>query len=409
MKTVIRPVQLILAIFSIFLLAACGGGDGSSPGGLQEPAAPGGEPAKILLEGRVADGYLVDARVFLDRNGNKIADGDEPITLSGPGGRFRLAVAPGEDQLYPVVVQVLGGTTLDEDDNAPVELDYPLEAPIGAHTFISPLSTLIKQEMDKNASFKARDAANLVRARLGLDNQLSLAEDYIALKNQAGTAAAAERAHQTAQVVAQISSILLEQFRQNLGGNILPEDYRAATVLVGDLLMQNAGEIALAVAPSVTSQTFRAKGIVETLLARIDVDSLNRGRLQTYRKLLANRPRVWDASPPRILSQAPAADAEAPVTSAIIVTFDEALDPATIDDTSLMVTGSGTTFEGTIDYDEASRSLTLTPFQPLFAYGRFTVVVADTLTDKLGNPLGSAKTWEFSTIFDQSPPELPNF
>ena len=89
----------------------------------------GGNDTSTAVTGVVADGYLVDALGFLDRNGNYRWDEGEPKTFSGEGGVYSLRVPAEDAGKYPVVVSVLAGRTVDEDTGQPVTAGYVLSAP----------------------------------------------------------------------------------------------------------------------------------------------------------------------------------------------------------------------------------------------------------------------------------------
>jgi Bacterial Ig-like domain len=395
------PIGVLLVLL-ILLTSGCGGG-GSE-------AVPQGElGATTLLEGRAADGYLADATVFLDINGNKLPDPDEPQTVTGSGGRFSLEVTTGLEQLYPIVVRVDRSRTFDEETAAVVPYDYTLESPIGRYQFISPLTTLVKQELDKNAVFLEMDAINLVRTRLGISDDISFWQDYIA-GAQSGQAAAGYRiAHETARVLAGLHGRLLAELEQNLGGTLQDDDLLPATRVISDLQMQHAGEIANALSGISMAAAKTADQLVDQLVSSIDLTTLDRKLLNRYRRLTSKNPGTWDATPPEILASLPGDGSTVPVTTTIEVAFNENLDPATVTNDAVVLSTDGVRLAGTVSYDKNRLLLTLVPNQPLYAYTDYQVTASPTIADQLGNPLGAAKTWHFQTLFEQSPPVLPDF
>ena len=70
--------KVVAAVSLTALLAGCGGG---------------GSATTAAVGGIVADGYLVNAVAFLDRNGNYEWDEGEPKTTTGPGGVYSLLSA----------------------------------------------------------------------------------------------------------------------------------------------------------------------------------------------------------------------------------------------------------------------------------------------------------------------------
>ena len=172
----------------------------------------GGGPAtveRISFSGLVADGYLTGATVCLDLNNNKECDDDEPSTTSGNGGAFEIIDATQEQRdTYPLLVEIVVGTTVDEDtitDAAPdgmtFEKPLTLTAPIG-YEFISPLTTMVQNEVE-NGSTEA-EAETAVQEKLG--TMLDLDSDYIAGKASGANAEEYEQLHQVAQVTARVIS-----------------------------------------------------------------------------------------------------------------------------------------------------------------------------------------------------------
>ncbi len=128
MKRFWTKIISLFACLSLLLLSACGGGGGGDSSATSRAADDGSTATLTTLTGTVADGYLRDARVFLDRNNNRIYDNGEPTAQSTTGGVYTLNVSPGEGELFPVVVQVIAGQTVDEDTGTSVVNSYLLES-----------------------------------------------------------------------------------------------------------------------------------------------------------------------------------------------------------------------------------------------------------------------------------------
>ena len=129
MKKILLIKIYIFHLLVLTLLSACGGGEGGGDSVVASKIADDGSSSSVTtLSGVVADGYLRNAKVFLDRNGNRVYDNGEPYTQSATGGGFSLEVNPGEGELYPVVAQVIADQTIDEDTGAVVTNDYVLES-----------------------------------------------------------------------------------------------------------------------------------------------------------------------------------------------------------------------------------------------------------------------------------------
>jgi uncharacterized protein DUF4082/concanavalin A-like lectin/glucanase superfamily protein/galactose oxidase-like protein/Big-like domain-containing protein/purple acid phosphatase-like protein/Kelch motif protein len=114
------------------------------------------------------------------------------------------------------------------------------------------------------------------------------------------------------------------------------------------------------------------------------------------------RTRPPDTRAPRIASTTPDAGAAGvPVSTAVKVKFDEALDPATVNAGSIaMKDGSSAAVVASVTYDDATRTATLTPLSPLSLGKQYTVTVLSGnagVTDVAGNRLAADKVWSFST------------
>ncbi|BCR07038.1 hypothetical protein DESUT3_41070 [Desulfuromonas versatilis] len=162
-----RGVRILVAGMFLVSLAGCGGGGSNDSTPVSTPAS---------VSGVVADGYLVDATVFSDRNGNKVWDEGEPKTTTGAGGEYTLT---GEEvDQHPIVVLVEAGVTVDEDNpGVPVEKSYLLMAPAGRPEFISPLTTLIQGQVERGKSIG--EAEDVIKGALGFASA-NLFANYLA-------------------------------------------------------------------------------------------------------------------------------------------------------------------------------------------------------------------------------------
>ena len=205
------------------LLAACGGGNSSTA--TNDPT-----PDPVTISGQVMDGYLQDARVFLDLNNNGLHDASEPETRSGANGEFSLSTTETIPEDATVIAEAVAGVTIDRDDDQTVPLGYTLRSPLIKNTdavsaqnagdaqdldsytsIVSPLTTLISTEMIANGrTFEA--AADKVAADLGLS--IAPEKNYIKLKESDDPEIVryAERAHRISQVLARIQAKQESQF-----------------------------------------------------------------------------------------------------------------------------------------------------------------------------------------------------
>ena len=87
----------------------------------------------------------------------------------------------------------------------------------------------------------------------------------------------------------------------------------------------------------------------------------------------------------------------------------EALDPATVTDTSVTLTGPGSTaVPATVTYNASTDTISLDPDADLAPGTTYTVSLGTTIEDLAGNALG-ATSWDFTTInpTDTTPPDAP--
>jgi hypothetical protein len=114
-----------------------------------------------------------------------------------------------------------------------------------------------------------------------------------------------------------------------------------------------------------------------------------------------NRLPPADARAPRVSATTPAAGATGVASGTkVTVTFDEPLDPLTVNAGSITLADGATPVVSQVAYDDATRTATLTPQQPL-AFGKtYTATVKSGsagVTDASGNRIAADHAWTFST------------
>ncbi len=199
------------------VLIACGEGSSvGTQGSAQEPltgAANGtgggaGEVAAASsVSGRVADGYINGATVCVDLNENDSCDADEPSAVSGEGGVYDLEIPAGAES--KPIVAAIPAEAIDEDTGEAVGQALVFIAPADKPEFLSPITTLVHQELRANPALDVEDAEKAVKNILGIDEtDVSLFVDYVAAsKATDGAAGQSERfqyLHDTARVVASL-------------------------------------------------------------------------------------------------------------------------------------------------------------------------------------------------------------
>jgi hypothetical protein len=182
-----KKLIVTAAALSIGILAGCGGG-GSTPA--------------TSISGKVADGYLAGATVFMDKNNNYQLDAGEPSTTTDANGNYALNIDPADAGKYPVVAMAIKGQTIDRDTNAAVSNSYVMSAPAGATGFISPMSTLIREKMAANPGMTLNDAMIQLRNQMNLPPGIDMMADYVAASQSGTTATPYQTMRTTAQQMA---------------------------------------------------------------------------------------------------------------------------------------------------------------------------------------------------------------
>ncbi|MFA0378540.1 hypothetical protein [Vibrio sp. 10N.222.54.A3] len=191
----------LLAVAIALGIAGCGSDSSNS-----STTDTGGSTAtSASLTAKAADGYLVGANACLDLNSNKVCDKDEPSAVTGDDGSFTIDNLTQEQlEQGTLLIEVVAGQTIDTDNPGVVlSKSYRLTAPPKS-AFISPLTTLIQNEIESGSSLE--EAKTAIQEKLGTN--LDLTQDYIEAKNNNDLAdaqkAAFENLHRVAQVTASV-------------------------------------------------------------------------------------------------------------------------------------------------------------------------------------------------------------
>ncbi|MEN3365858.1 MAG: hypothetical protein V7606_3132, partial [Burkholderiales bacterium] len=119
----INTGRTVLALAVTLALAACGSGGGGGGGGT---------PTATSSSGKAVDGYISNATVLCDANGNGLADSGEGVVLTDGQGNFTFTPACAS------TLVVSGGVNI--DTNLPFK--GLIKAPAGS-TMVTPLTNLI--------------------------------------------------------------------------------------------------------------------------------------------------------------------------------------------------------------------------------------------------------------------------
>jgi len=130
------------------------------------------------INGKVADGYLVGARVCLDKNKNMICEDDEVNTITDDTGSYTLKIDINDKVKYPILVEV-SEDVVDLDTNEKVNKSYKLMSM--KPDFVSPFTTLayVASMIDKDANKIVENNTKLFFDRYAVEGNISF-DDYIA-------------------------------------------------------------------------------------------------------------------------------------------------------------------------------------------------------------------------------------
>ncbi len=181
--TMKKQMLAVLTIVSAGFIAGCGGG------GTTTPAAS--------VAGKVADGYLVGATVFMDKNGNYQVDQGEPSATTDQNGAYTMTVDAADVGKYPIVAIATKGMTIDKDTGLAVSNSYVLSMPatavsgtVSSSNFISPMSSQLREMMETGKYATMQEAMSDLRTKLGMPAGTDIMADYMASNNTAMHAAA---------------------------------------------------------------------------------------------------------------------------------------------------------------------------------------------------------------------------
>lgn len=231
------------------------------------------------VSGRVADGYLQGAVVCVDINENGACDADEPSAISGAGGTYELDIPDGETD-KPIIADV-PATAIDEDTGEPIGKKLILSTPADRPEFISPITTLVHEELKDNPNLTVEEAEGSVKEELGLSGAegAGLFEDYVAnQRNDDGDAEDYRFLHQTARVIASMMDDIQDQVEQAATENGLDfasdaDTRKAMRQLVRKEVRELLPDISLAVAEAIQQRESASESDTDTSETPVLVDA----------------------------------------------------------------------------------------------------------------------------------------
>jgi len=107
-----------------------------------------------------------------------------------------------------------------------------------------------------------------------------------------------------------------------------------------------------------------------------------------------------DTTPPIIVLPTDPNDGniDVPVNSSINITFNEPMNPSTINNSTILLSRSGTPVVGIVNYNYATKTASFVPSAPLAYLEVYTARVTTAVEDVSGNPLAAEHAWSFVTV-----------
>lgn len=211
---------LIVAVGGLGLAAAAGGGGGG--GAAASSAVVAAVP--VTIGGKVADGYVRGAKIYIDENGNGIADTaeDTGVVTDATGGFSLTTTKKG-----PIIA--VGGVNIDTG----IANTLVLKAPSGS-SIINPVTTMIQGYVASHPGATAETAETAIQNSLGLPNVDLLTYDPLSAAD--ANSVAVQR------TLAQLASILTLAASDPKGGTATDADKLATMDAVIANLLKAVGD-----------------------------------------------------------------------------------------------------------------------------------------------------------------------
>ena len=180
MRLMKKMLYTVMAAMTLFAVAACGGGSGSSGDSTQSSGTNDStQSSGGSLSGVVIDGYWQGAEVFMDFNGNFEHDENEPLVSTDAYGQYRFENLDNDSFGHPVVAKGTAGVTYDDglgqyltDNITMVSLDND------SMRVVSPFTSLHWYYMN-NDNMTFEEARNKVIEEFGLPSHQAVFEDFV--------------------------------------------------------------------------------------------------------------------------------------------------------------------------------------------------------------------------------------
>lgn len=228
-----KTIHTLSCTLTLCLLTACGGGGGGSSA--VSPTTSSSTKTSTTIAGAVIDGYVQGATVCLDLNNNSSCEPDEPTAISKADGTFSLSYTGATAGLH--LVSVIPSTAKDADDvgltlaqagKAAYTLMAPAPAGSANNVTVTPLSTLVSNQMKQTGATDATSVESQLKSQLGITVNL-LNNDYKASATTSNVSAASLAATIASAISAAQSVLATSTVFQSALGTTNSEIIKAAS------------------------------------------------------------------------------------------------------------------------------------------------------------------------------------
>ena len=394
-------VRGAVLFFLALLFTGCGSDDASSL-------------STATIDGVVIDGYWQNAKVCVDVNSNNRCDADEPYVMSGVNGNYSIEVEHEYVNTKNLVAEGVAGQTIDEGLNngagGVIDKNTTFMTPATKQYIITPITTLVKQEMDDNKT--QEEAENSIAALLGIDVS-KVYIDYVetndtAVANQATRAANAIQSEDNNYTQA---IIVLQQEDSNATitadnftyGSPVGSSAKTFNWKVLSDAKESNGEVLSAV---VKTEGFKGVTAIsgETMTYAPSMDKNGSDSIVlTINDTLGKSTEITvgvtgiDTVIPVVTSTAPTNGAtNTGVNDAVAVTFSKEMNVSSVSTTTGSLKDAlGNVVSGTVS--SVDNTFTFTPDNNLAYNTTYTATLTTGVKDSVGNALASDYTWSFTT------------
>lgn len=178
----LRPLYLAGLTLS---LIACGGTEEESAGqtgniGAGDTATGSTGNEEQFIQGVAIDGYLNNAEVCLDVNGDlACSEDDGAVVMTNSQGEYRLPLGNNSPEGRLLLVRAIAGQTIDMDrPDEPVSASFVYTSPARDNAVISPLSSIISA-LSAQRNISQEQAEQTVASAIGIDADM-LNDDFVA-------------------------------------------------------------------------------------------------------------------------------------------------------------------------------------------------------------------------------------